>query len=195
MCGGIVFALNAKLRQSKINIFIVNLLYNLGRLSAYSLIGVLCGGIGVVFELSVQVKSFFQLLMGIIISLVALLMWIAPKVLSVLEPSIHQNRLLKTMFAMLYRNLSYRNVFFIGLANGFLPCGIVYYFALIALSSGGAMEGMIVMIILGICTMIPMCLTGVLSGILMYRHWFYRFSLFLMILFGIYTIFNALKGL
>lgn len=195
MCGGIVFALNAKLRQLKINIVLANLLYNFGRLSAYGMIGILCGGMGVIFEFSAQAKSLFQLFIGMAVSIMALLMWIAPKILNILEPSTHQNRLLKAMFAVLYRNLNYRNIFFIGLANGFLPCGIVYYFALIALSSRGALEGMTVMIVFGLCTIIPMCLTGMLSAILLYRSWLYRLSLFLMLLFGLYTIFKALKGL
>ncbi len=187
--------LNAKAMQSHKNIVFSNFLYNLGRLSTYCLIGAVCGGMGVAFEISRKFQGISTLGIGILITIMALLMLFVPKVLNTLEPSLHKNSFLKRLFGILYKDLSYKNLYFIGLLNGFLPCGIVYYFALIALSSGGVLQGIGVMFVFGICTWIPMFFSGMLSGFLMYRLWIYRLSLVLMIGFGLYTIYKGLNGL
>lgn len=195
MCGGIALGINAKIASARKSPFISNVLYNLGRLSAYCMIGALCGGVGIAFEVSLRTKSFVLLIVGILVSLMAVFMLFAPKLLSLLEPSIHKNIFFQKLFRIFYQDMRYRSFYFLGFLNGFLPCGIVYYFALIALASGGVWKGIFVMASFGLCTMIPMALVGVFSQVLMHKKWLYRWGLFLMLIFGLYTIFKGIKGL
>lgn len=195
MCGGIALGINVKISSSGKSAFLSNTLYNLGRLSAYCLIGALCGGIGIIFEISSWIKNLTLLIVGILVSLIAILMIFAPKFLSLFEPSMHPNGVFGKLFKIFYQDTRYRNFYFLGFLNGFLPCGIVYYFALVALASGGVWQGILVMFIFGLCTMIPMALVGVFSQILTCKRWLYQWGLFLMLFFGLYTVYKGIKGL
>ena len=195
MCGGIVMAINSRIKRSEQNLFYSNLLYNLGRLISYCLLGAFFGSIGKVFEPSLELKNIFLICIGIIIAFVATSMLLAPKVLSIFEPSLHKSKIFRVLFGFFYRDLSYRNLFFLGMLNGFLPCGIVYYFAFIALASGGILQGIVIMAIFGFCTLIPMLFFGFFSSILFYKRWFSILSSLLMFLFGLYTIYKGIKGL
>lgn len=195
MCGGIVMAINSRVKLGEQNLFYSNLLYNLGRLLSYCCLGGFFGSIGKLFELSLEIKNIFMICIGVIIALIALLMLFAPKILAVFEPSFHKSKIFRALFTFFYRDLSYWNLFFLGMLNGFLPCGIVYYFALIALASGGFLQGVSVMAIFGLCTLIPMLPFGLFSNFVLHKRWLSFIGLLLMFLFGLYTICKGLKGL
>lgn len=123
MCGPIAFALPID-RNSSLNILSSNLIYNLGRLTTYFLIGAILGGLGMSL-------SLFGVQQGLSIFIGALI------VLSVIIPLSKLNKnsfsfiskaliTLKTLVAKSLGRKSKLNLFFIGLLNGLLPCGLVY---------------------------------------------------------------------
>lgn len=195
MCGGIVLLINKKVATMQYNLLYSNLLYNFGRLTSYILIGAFCGGFGWFFTPSTKIKSIVILAIGILLIAITLAKFLMPKLLSILEPSINQISFLKPFFSLFYRHLSYRNIFFIGMLNGFLPCGLVYYFALIAAASEGILQGMGVMAVFGLATMIPLFFSGVISNFFFDRRYFTFLGSVSMFCFGIYTIYKGLKGL
>lgn len=196
MCGGIVLAINSKIAQSSFPPLACNLLYNLGRISSYLFIGALCGGAGKVFEINPYTKGGALVLIGVITSLFGILLLFSPKLLSKIEPSLTETKGFRAFFAKIYASKSLGSFFLLGILNGLLPCGIVYYFALIALASGGAWSGVAVMGIFGFATLLPMLLAGLLSSLLLtsrLKQIMLKLSSIVMILFGIYTIYKGVK--
>lgn len=196
MCGGIVLVLNSKIAQNNLPALFCNLLYNIGRLSAYLLIGILCGGIGIVFEINPQIKGMALIFIGVLTGLFGGILLFAPKFLSRLEPSISSTQGFKTFFSKLLKSQNITSFFLLGFLNGFLPCGIVYYFALIALASGGMLKGAIVMGIFGISTFLPMLFVGILSSLVLnssLKNIMLKISSIVMVVLGIFTIYKGVK--
>lgn len=196
MCGGIVLAINSKIAQNNFPAVLSNLLYSLGRISSYLLIGALCGGAGTVFEINPYTKGGALIFIGILTSVFGAFMLLAPKVLSRIEPSLSESKGFKAFFSRIYHSKNLGSFYVLGILNGFLPCGIVYYFALIALASGGIWKGMGVMGIFGLATLIPVLLAGVLSNLLLtsrFKAIMLKISAFVMIIFGFYTIYKGIK--
>lgn len=196
MCGGIVLVLNSKIAQNNLPALFCNLLYNIGRLSAYLLIGILCGGIGIVFEINPQIKGIALIFIGVLTGLFGGILLFAPKFLSRLEPSISSTQGFKTFFSKLLKSQNITSFFLLGFLNGFLPCGIVYYFALIALASGGMLKGAIVMGIFGISTFLPMLFVGILSSLVLnssLKNIMLKISSIVMVVLGIFTIYKGVK--
>lgn len=196
MCGGIALAINAKIAQNNFPPLLCNLLYNLGRILSYVFIGGLCGGVGVVFEINPYTKGGALIFIGAITSLFGALMLFAPKILSKFEPSLSETKGFRAFFARIYASKSLGSFLLLGIANGLLPCGIVYYFALVALASGGVWQGMAIMGIFGITTLLPMLLVGILSSLLLlskFKSIMLKISALAMMIFGIYTIYKGVK--
>ncbi|ANV97661.1 hypothetical protein BBW65_02055 [Helicobacter enhydrae] len=195
MCGGIALALNTKIAKNRQNAWLANLLYNFGRLTSYMLIGALCGGVGVVFEITPLIKGAVLMGIGSLIVLFAFLFIFAPKQIARLEPNLQNNY--QSFFKRLYQSYKPSSYYLIGILNGFLPCGIVYFFALIALSSQGVFEGALVMFVFGMMTFVPMLLLGLISQFFLnlnaYRSFFLKLSALMMFVMGIYTFYKGMQ--
>ncbi len=87
-------------------------------------------------------------------------------------------------------------LFVLGLFNGLLPCGIVYYFLLTAAIAGNGVNGAIVMGIFGLTAMPSLLFLGLISAsIQQKRALFLRLSAIMMIIFGVYEMYKASKML
>lgn len=199
MCGGIPLVLNSKASNSNQNLISANLLYNFGRLSSYCLIGSVCGGIGVSLKITPMLKASVFVGIGILISAIAISLLLVPKFLGFFEPNLQKNGVFMNLFRGFFLSTSYKSFYFLGILNGLIPCGIVYYFALVALATGSVGGGAMVMLIFGLCTFLPMLLVGFFSGMILgikaYQKRIHMISTFLMLLFGLYTLFKGIKGL
>lgn len=196
MCGGIVLAINSKIAQSNFSPLLSNFLYNFGRISAYLLIGGLCGGLGTVFQINPYTKGGALILIGVMTFGFGALMLFAPKLLSKFEPSLTQSKGFRAFFAKIYGSKNIGSLYILGILNGLLPCGIVYYFALIALASGSVWRGAGVMGVFGFATLIPMLLAGVLANLLLtsrFKQIMLKISAIAMMIFGVYTIYKGIK--
>ncbi|MFY7963350.1 MAG: sulfite exporter TauE/SafE family protein [Chitinophagaceae bacterium] len=154
MCGAIAISLpiqSLPAQKKKLGI----LLYNLGRIITYSLIGVLFGLIGRTFYLGGFQKTL-SISLGVLILAYLLITYLLNK--SVQLKFIHifssyvQNKLSKNLMQQ-----GLQNTFIIGLLNGLLPCGMVYFALAGALASGNIASGTIFMAMFGIGT-IPLML-------------------------------------
>lgn len=196
MCGGIVLAINSKIAQNGFSPILSNILYNLGRISSYLFIGALCGGAGKVFEINPYTKGGALIFIGLTTFGFGALMLFAPKMLSKIEPTLSESRGFRAFFAKIYASKNLGSFYVLGLLNGLLPCGIVYYFALIALASGGVWKGMGVMGVFGVATLVPMLLAGILANLLLtsrFKQIMLKISAIVMMIFGIYTIYKGIK--
>jgi sulfite exporter TauE/SafE len=161
MCGPIALAIPLK-TNSWLARITGGVIYNLGRAITYAIMGAVFGMLG-----RGLVMSGFQQWVSIIMG--------AIMVLSVITPSIYKNRFnaekgvfsfvgkLKISLGKLFTQRSYNSLFLIGLLNGLLPCGLVYFAIAGAIATGSSVSGSLFMFVFGLGT-IPMLLAISLLG-------------------------------
>lgn len=139
------------------------LLYNTGRLITYSLIGLLFGLLGKGLFLAGWQQAV-SIGMGVILLLISF-SFIKP------EKTLLSNTYVSSAYFWLKQQLGrrlqqygHRSVFFIGLLNGLLPCGLVYVAIVGALTAEQAWQGMFYMASFGLGTF-PLMIAVVSSGL------------------------------
>ncbi len=159
MCGGINLAQSASAAQSGYGVPRANLLYNLGRLVSYTVVGGIVGAIGSVFRLCVRAQAAIQIAAAVFMALMALNLldidglrgWVPAL------PNGLRNRLLRR---------GGRSSFYIGLLNGLMPCGPLQAMQLYALSTGSWRMGALSMLCFCLGTVPLMLGFGLVSGAL-----------------------------
>ena len=181
MCGGIVGALcfglednlgkdqNQTAQQNFIKIFPFLLSYNAGRISSYTLAGILMGGIGwlgthlfTLYSIQQTLEIFaaiFMLALGLYIAgwwkgLAQVERWGGKVIWQRLEP-------LGRRFMPV---TSYRHAFLLGLVWGWLPCGLVYSVIIWTISTQSPLEGGLLMLSFGLGTLPNLLLMGVFAS-------------------------------
>ncbi|MEJ2195644.1 MAG: sulfite exporter TauE/SafE family protein [Ignavibacteriaceae bacterium] len=159
MCGPIAIALPVP-DSTNVSFFFGRLLYNLGRVVSYMLLGALFGLVGQRIALA-GAQQFVSIALGVII------------LISVLLPQKQKNYIiqlslvqkvvqpLKANIGMLFRKGTFSSMFSIGILNGFLPCGFVYIGLAGAITSGDAISGAAVMFLFGVGTIPAMFMATV----------------------------------
>ncbi|MFC5625330.1 sulfite exporter TauE/SafE family protein [Algoriphagus winogradskyi] len=158
MCGPIALAVGGSGSKS---FFYNKILYNLGRSITYALLGLIIGSIG--FSLSLAgVQQGFSIAMGVLILIMALSYKKSDQFLTI--PALsgivmwvkrQLNRFLKAGGPFAF--------FGAGLANGLLPCGMVYMALIAALAFQSPLLGATYMFFFGMGT-IPLLLVLMFSG-------------------------------
>ncbi len=161
MCGPIALALPVQ-RNNNINLIIGRVLYNVGRAFTYAAIGLVFGLIGQSLSLA-GLQQSVSILAGILILLMVLLPTKYAQQIYLLKPAYGFTNFLKRKFGALFRKKSMGTAFYIGLLNGFLPCGLVYIAVAGAIASGNFLDGATYMFVFGIGTL-PLMLAFSLAG-------------------------------
>jgi sulfite exporter TauE/SafE len=155
MCGGIVIAYSsAKIddsfdRQKKA---ISHLLYSFGRVTTYVIMGVLFGYFGSLFSFDGQANTIFRMITGVVMVLAGLSLVGQIKFLTLIEHNLSSSLWYKKIFQTLIKSKSYRSFYSLGLLNGLLPCGFVYFFAITAANTASPIYGALVMFVFGLST-------------------------------------------
>jgi hypothetical protein len=165
MCGGFAAAIGASDRAI-MPVLARQLVYNLGRVFTYAFLGA-CGGFAGLYlsrfnSALITVQQLFSGAAGVTMLLVGVSLLGLRAV-----PRARLERL-TSLFAPLFSHfLNARGGFFLaGLANGFLPCGLVYAFLALAVATGSVAEGMLTMTFFGAGTVPAMVLIGLGSALL-----------------------------
>lgn len=161
MCGPIALALPVQ-QGNRLNLIVGRVLYNVGRALTYGLIGLVFGLVGQSLSL-VGFQQSVSIIAGVLILLMVLLPSKISQKLYLLKPAYGFTNFLKKKFGILLRKKSLSSIFFIGILNGFLPCGLVYIAVAGAIASGGYIEGALYMFVFGIGTL-PIMLAVSLAG-------------------------------
>ena len=201
MCGGIVLAYSQGLSGGFWCKMAGHLLYNAGRITTYVIIGIACAYLGAKFSVSDSARGGIFIIVGFLMILFGIGYLWKPKILFFLEPNIGNFGLFRRIFAFVIKRKSIISVYFLGLINGAIPCGIVYFFAMNAVVAASDLRGIAmilkgaeIMLIFGVATAIPMLLLGIFSSILTltrFKNVIMKISAILIMLFGIYTIFKG----
>lgn len=141
------------------------LTYNAGRLLSYSLIGAIGGWLGASaadsYQLYTQVH-WLRIAGGVIICLIGLQIALDLNLLRAIESAgAGVWRLISPLARRFLPVSSHARALGLGLLWGWLPCGLVYSVLLIAMASGGALPGALVMAAFGAGTLPAMFATGI----------------------------------
>ena len=192
MCGGIVIAYSStkiKSHYSKQIQALAHLLYSLGRVTTYTVLGALFGLVGGVVTFDNITSGIFLLITGLMMILVGLSLMGKIKFLTILEHSCSNSPLYQNTFKSLLGSQSLFSFYLLGMLNGLLPCGFVYVFAITAASTGSAFWGAFVMLIFGLSTIPALFSLGFFVGLFKQsnlRDLFIKLASILVIAFGIY---------
>jgi sulfite exporter TauE/SafE len=197
MCGGIVVAyttIKIEPSSSKVSKSIAHLLYSFGRVLTYTVLGAMFGALGGVATFSNYANGALLIFAGIAMVLAGLSLMGKIKFLTLIEHSFSSSPLYKKAFKSVLNSKSNLSFFVLGMLNGLLPCGFVYFFAITAASTADPLYGALVMAIFGLSTIPAMFGLGFLTSLasaMSFRNMMMSLSSIAVILYGVYTIYNG----
>jgi sulfite exporter TauE/SafE/plastocyanin domain-containing protein/copper chaperone CopZ len=178
MCGGIMLSQSiSKENTNKFQAIRPAILYNAGRIAAYTMIGGAVGALGSVFALSLTVKAAMQIFAGIFMIIMGL---------NMAGFGMFRKLNIKLPWSACSVKKRPKTPFLVGLLNGLMPCGPLQTMQLYALGTGSAAKGALSMFLFSLGT-VPLMLTfGALSGLLSkgYTKKILKMSGFLVIILG-----------
>lgn len=158
MCGGIMLSQSLSSEsKNKFEAIQPALLYNLGRVVAYTILGGIIGALGSVFSISIIGKAAMQISAGIFMIMMGF---------NMAGFSTFRKFQIKLPHVACKEKNKPGSPFVVGLLNGLMPCGPLQTMQLFALGTGSAVKGALAMFVFSIGT-VPLMLTfGALSGLL-----------------------------
>lgn len=160
MCGPIALAL--PLDRSSVTSQVTGvLLYNSGRIFTYSLIGLAFGLIGKNIAFF-GIQQHFSIGLGVLIIVFAILPYSLEKLFDITPFLTSFLNKIKQKLGFYLRKNSAKSLLGIGVLNGLLPCGLVYFAIVGAIASYKPIEGAAFMAVFGLGTL-PMMLLAALS--------------------------------
>ena len=197
MCGGIVIAYSsAKIENqwSKTLQTLAHLAYSFGRITTYVMLGTIFGAMGGVAKFNGYTTAGLTIVAGIFMILSGLSLLGKFSFLTRLEHSFSGTKWYQNSFRHILRSKSLYSFYTLGLLNGLLPCGLVYFFAVTSASTGSALGGALVMFIFGISTIPALFGLGFFTQILKQsalRKIMMNLASLVIILFGLYTLYRG----
>ena len=197
MCGGIVMAystIKIEPQSSKVSKTIAHLLYSFGRVFTYTILGALFGALGGVVLFSNNANGILLIVAGVAMVLAGLSLMGKIKFLTLIEHSFSSSSLYKHSFKKVLNSKSNVSFFLLGMLNGLLPCGFVYFFAITAASTADPLYGAFVMFIFGLSTIPAMFSVGFLASLATatsFRNMMMSLSSVAVLLYGVFTIYNG----
>jgi len=197
MCGGIVIAYSStKVKDdfSKTKQTISHLLYSFGRITTYVLLGAIFGAIGGVATFSNMANGILWIVAGTAMILTGFSLLGKIKFLTLIEHSVSKTTWYQQSFKALLGEQTLGSFYLLGLLNGLLPCGFVYFFAITAASTGSPIYGALVMLIFGLSTIPALFSLGFFVGLFNksnFRNIMIKLAALSVLVYGIYTIYNG----
>lgn len=196
MCGGICLSqcvpakAGSKVFSGKLSAMQPSLLYNLGRVISYTIIGGTVGALGSVVSFSGTAKGIVQLLAGIFMVIMGLNMLNIFPWLRKFNP-----RMPKIFAKKIYTQKASKSPFYIGLLNGLMPCGPLQAMQLYALSTGSPVKGALSMFLFSAGTVPLMFAFGALSSLLSKKFTgrMMKVSAALVVILGVFMLNNGMS--
>ena len=201
MCGGIVLAYTANKidkNSSKISQSIFHIIYSLGRVLTYVTLGAIFGYLGGVAMFNNMANGTLNIIAGVFMLLSGLSLVGKIKFLTSIEYSISNSNFYKNFFKKILLSKTLFSFFILGMLNGLIPCGFVYFFAITAASTGDALYGAIVMLIFGISTIPALFSFGLIAGLFSsgkFKNIMIKIASIAIIVYGVFTIYNGYEYL
>jgi len=197
MCGGIVVAYSSTKideRSPKLTQALSHLFYSFGRVLTYTILGAIFGYIGGVATFNNYANGTLLIIAGILMILTGLSLLGKVKFLTLIEHTFSKSNWYQKSFRTFLRSKTLGSFFMLGMLNGLLPCGFVYFFAITAASTASPLWGALVMLIFGLSTIPAMFSMGFFVGFLKQsstRNLILKLASLTVIAYGIFTIYNG----
>ncbi len=193
MCGPIALALPLK-SSNWFNRFTGGIVYNLGRIITYMILGAIFGLMGKGLHM-----AGFQLWASIGIGIAMIAMVLVPLIFKQM-PSLNNvfegySARMMSGFRNLFRKGTLGSLFGIGLLNGILPCGLVYVAVAGAINTGDVISAMLYMALFGAGTipvMLAISMAGTMISLKM-RVFINKLSPYVIVLLGVLFILRGLS--
>ncbi len=138
-----------------------SLLYNAGRVISYTLIGGMVGALGSVISFSGTMKGIVAIIAG------ALMVVMGLNMINIFPAwRKYMPRMPKIIGQKLYKNHGKYSPFYVGLLNGFMPCGPLQSMQIYALGTGSFVSGALSMFFFSLGTVPLLFAFGAISTIL-----------------------------
>ena len=147
MCGGFVSAFN----KNK-SILSHNIYYNIAKTISYIILGFLFSSFGKTLAFSNMSKGILFFMIGIFMIIFGISFFTRGKLLQIFEKNEFIFQFLLKLNQKASKLQKSKKAFALGFINGFLPCGLVYFFLAKAMTKE-LIDGMITMTILGLTSM------------------------------------------
>jgi hypothetical protein len=149
MCGPLVLAVPST-AQSRIVFLVERIIYNVGRTVTYGVMGAVLGMIGKGIMLNVQ--QDISIIIGVLILITVGIPLALRSRLEQFSPLKMVYQFVKEKFSMLLLKRGTAALFFLGMVNGLLPCGLVYTALIGATAVADVWKSSLFMIVFGIGT-------------------------------------------
>ena len=169
--------------------FTLSLVYHIFRVLAYMLLGVIFGAFGNV--LSFLNKGIFFFVLGIFMVLLGLALNFRGQFLAFFENPFFFNLFAKKMWQRLNFK-GYKSAVVLGFCNGFVPCGLVYFYLALAMSQDSLIQSAFIMLVFGVCTLPALLFFNEIFSLLQrafgakFQNLWTKIAYFIIILYGIY---------
>ena len=150
MCGPIAMILPVSKTNSTKKLFQI-ILYHLGRIVTYSLLGIVFGLVGKGLLLT-GLQQQLSIIIGVLMILLIVFPKISHSLTFKLSPLTKVFNTLKLQLGLYLKKESYYAIFTIGFFNGFLPCGMVYLALVGAIAMESLFESTLYMFLYGLGT-------------------------------------------
>ncbi len=165
MCGGINLSVCTKYtvstRESKFGTLKPSVLYNMGRVISYTVVGGIVGAIGSVVSFSGTAKGIVAIASGVFMVIMGLNMLNIFPGLRKINP-----RMPKIFTRKVHSNSGQHGPLYVGLLNGLMPCGPLQAMQLYALGTGSMWAGALSMFLFSLGTVPLMFGFGAVSSFL-----------------------------
>ena len=168
------------------------LLYNAGRVSAYTGLGIFFGWLGRQFYLG-GLQQWLSISLGGLLLLVILVQYGLPSLRLRTGNSFYSQRI-KKILGNLLRQRRFHTLYAIGFFNGLLPCGLVYFAIAGAIATGATWQGALFMTAFGTGTLPAMVAVSWFTDLISLR-FRTRIRRFIPFIAGIMAVLLIMRGL
>ncbi len=195
MCGGLVSALQPT-EIKGIKLFIIPVLFGVGRLLSYAIIGFIFGVLVITLDNFLAVGIWLRIIAGILLIAMGLYLSNIWRGLTVLEKTMLPVWRPIGQYAKRFLPIRhYSSALVVGMLWGWIPCGLIYSSVLWAsTTSSTPFEASTLMFAMGVGTLPAMLglsvMTSVLKGV-----WLKRFGSLFLCVFGVWTLYTPVMSL
>lgn len=188
MCGAIALSLPVQ-HFSGVQKVIGILLYNIGRIITYGIMGAILGSIGSAFNFMGWQQSI-SIVLGIMLVVVFIVAIRKKQISQSAFVQKHWNNKIVNAIAPLFQNKKLYSPLLIGLLNGLLPCGLVYMAIAGAVAMHHTFQGAVFMMSFGLGTLPAMFLVSITGNVIgvQWRNFFRKSAPYVIGLMGVLLI-------
>jgi hypothetical protein len=172
-CLGMCSPLAMAVTNMSPSILINRLLYNLGRIFIYGLLGAIVASVGLTLPIT-NYQNLLSILLGFLLLVIGFAGVSAIKIPIITRALGTFSIFLKKLFGTFLQRKGYISIFLLGSLNGILPCGLSFLALTYCISLAGPLDGFMFMIWFGVGTL------PVMLGLTTVFYWFlnrFEFSL------------------